>query len=333
MKNLKIAMIGAGFIADYHIRGLGELDNVEVTAVCALPKSSAEKFAKKYGITNISDDAQALAEDPEVDGAILAVPNILHAGFAVEFLKNGKDVFIEKPLAMNQEEVELIRKESEESGSLVMTGHMWRFDDDVNEIRKLVDSGYLGKIYKTKGYGIHDDWGPSGWFTKKELSGGGALIDMGVHAIDSARYLLGDPLPLSVYADIGTHFGEYDVDDTGILIIKWDNNTTSIIESGWWQPHSDGPEAATRLFGTEGFASVFPTVYKLKKDGLKEVFPDLPIREDHCSQKIYNREMAHFINCMRDRTVPLSGIAEGEIVMQIVDAAYRSSETNSVISI
>jgi predicted dehydrogenase len=333
MKNLKIAMIGAGFIANYHIKGLDAINGVEITSVCALPISSARDFAKKYGIEHASDNALELASDPDLDGVILAIPNSLHAKYAVEFLKNGKDVFIEKPLAMNQAEVEMIRTASLKSGRLVMTGHMWRFDEDINCIKKLVDSGKLGKIYKTKGYGIHEDWGPNGWFVKKDLSGGGALIDMGVHAIDAARYLLGDPLPASVFAKIGSHFGNYDVDDSGIIVINWNNGATSIIESGWWQPHSDGPEAATRLFGTKGFASVFPTNYKLKTDGFKEIVPELTEREDHCSQVIYDREMSHFIKCVRDRSLPTSGIKEGQIVMQIVDAAYKSSETNSVISI
>ena len=80
-------------------------------------------------------------------------------------------------------------------------GHMWRFDTEVNYLKKAVESGRLGRIIKTKGYGIHENWGPSGWFTQKDLAGGGALADMGVHAIDTVRYILGDPKPQTVYAE------------------------------------------------------------------------------------------------------------------------------------
>ncbi|QEN08045.1 Gfo/Idh/MocA family oxidoreductase [Oceanispirochaeta crateris] len=332
MKKIRIAMIGAGFIADYHMRALSSLKNVEVTTICAHSLSSAQLFADKYNIKNTSDDALTLSSSPDLDGVILAIPNRLHAEYAIEFLKRGKDVFIEKPLAMDFKEGELIRKASEKSGSIIMTGHMWRFDDDVNYMRQLIKDGTFGDIIKTKGYGIHEDWGPEGWFVKKGLSGGGALIDMGVHAIDTVRFLLGDPEPISVYARLGTFFGNYDVDDSGIIIINWSNGTSSIIESGWWQPHSDGPEAATRLFGVKGYASIFPTCYKLKSDRFKETVPDLPAREDHCAQRIYDSEMTHFINCIRDRSTPRSGIEEGQVVMRITDAAYRSSETNCVIT-
>jgi predicted dehydrogenase len=82
---------------------------------------------------------------------------------------------------------------------------------------------------------------------------------MGVHALDTARFLLGDPQPLSVYARIGTYYTKQDVDDTGILLVNWDNGAVSYIEAGWWQPHSDGPNAATQLYGDKAFGQLFPT--------------------------------------------------------------------------
>ena len=211
---------------------------------------------------------------------------------------------------------------------------MWRFDTDVNYVKGIIDSGKLGKIVKTKGYGIHENWGPAGWFAKKELAGGGALADMGVHAIDTVRYLLGDPKPLKVYAKIGTYYGGYDVDDTGIVMISWDNGTESIIESGWWQPHMDGPEAGTGLFGTEGYASVFPTFLKLKTAGVpSRLEPKLPVRAEHCEQGMYTRQMEHFIDCIRTGKQPVPGLSEGQVILDIVDAAIKSSETGEVVNL
>ena len=82
-----------------------------------------------------------------------------------------------------------------------MVAHCWRFHDDVRALRRRIEAGELGEIVKTRGYGVHAGWGPSGWFTDPQLAGGGALVDMGVHAIDTARYLLGDPRPARVCAD------------------------------------------------------------------------------------------------------------------------------------
>jgi len=264
MKKIKIALIGAGYIADYHALGLQALPNVEITAVVGLPMEAARKFAHKYGIKEALTDVSVLVERDDIDAVVIGTPNKFHAPYAIDFIKSGKDVFLEKPMAMDAEEGLMIKNAANENNQLVMVGHMWRFDEDVNFIKNVIDLGKLGKIIKTKGYGIHEDWGPEGWFTQKELAGGGALADMGVHAIDTVRYILGDPKPIKVYAKVGTYYGNYDVDDSGIVIITWDNGTTSIIESGWWQPHMDGPESGTELYGTTGYASVFPTFLKLK---------------------------------------------------------------------
>jgi len=334
MKAVRIALIGSGFISHYHARGLSVQDNVVIKAVCSLEEDIAREFADKYGIMEVTNSVLALANREDIDAVVLSTPNSLHAPQAIEFIRNGKDVFVEKPMAVDLEECIQINQAAEDNDRILMVGHMWRFDSEVNYIRDIVASGQLGKIFKTKGYGIHVNWGPAGWFAEKKLAGGGALADMGVHAIDTVRYLLGDPAPVEVYAKIGTYLGDYDVDDTGIIMISWDNGTTSMVESGWWQPHMDGPEAGTRLFGTQGYASVFPTKMKLKmNNNFGEFVPELPERQEHCDQVMYTRQMAHFVECIRDRKTPVPGWHEGRTVIQIVDAAYRSAETGEVIRI
>ena len=334
MSQVRIALIGAGFIANYHARALLQQENTEIRAICDLDENAAKKFAKKYGIREVTAEVMSLVCRDDIDAAILCTPNKFHAPYAIAFLERGKDVFIEKPMAINSREGEQITNASKKSERMIMVGHMWRFDTEVNYVRDVVQSGKIGRIVKTKGYGIHENWGPSGWFTKKELAGGGALADMGVHAIDTVRYILGDPKPKEVYAKIGTYYGDYDVDDTGIVIISWDNGTTSIIESGWWHPHTDGPEAASQLFGIKGYASVFPTKLKFKMgEHLKEFTPPMPERGEHCEQVMYTRQMHCFIDCIRTRRDPLPGLKEGQTILKIVDAAYESAETDKVVTL
>jgi predicted dehydrogenase len=329
---VRVAIIGTGYIGDYHARGLLATEGVEIVLAVDTNESSAGKFAERYGIKEVANDALSITGRDDIHAVVIGIPNAFHAPYALEFLKNGKDVFLEKPMAVNASEGREIKRASEASGKLVMVGHMWRFDEEVNYLKKAVDSDRLGKIVKTKGYGIHVDWGPAGWFTRKELAGGGALADMGVHAIDTVRYLLGDPKPRTVYARIGTHYGDYDVDDSGILVITWENDTTSIIESGWWHPHMDGPEAGTGLFGTKGYGSVFPTFLKVGKAKSREDFTsDGPAKTEHCDQSMYTRQMNHFIDCIRTRAQPKPGIPEGQVVLDIVDAAYLSSQQNEVV--
>jgi len=328
-----VALIGSGYIAHYHARGLAELSDVEVPILCSLDGKAAEEFAEKYSIGKVTDQIKDLLRE-DIQAAIIGTPNKYHAPYAKELIQNGIDVFVEKPMAVSAsqgaEMIECARKNER----ILMVGHMWRFDTEVNYIRDIVQSVKLGEIFKTKGYGIHENWGPAGWFIDKDLAGGGALADMGVHAIDAVRYILGDPEPKEVYAKISTSFGNYDVDDTGILMITWETGVVSIIESGWWHPHADGPEAGTQIFGTEGYASLFPTFWKQKKgDDFEKIVPDMPERKEHCDQVMYSRQMKHFIECVRNRNEPLSGKTEGQSVLRIVDAAYESAKSGQVVKL
>jgi len=213
--------------------------------------------------------------------------------------------------------------------------HCWRFDSDVLWLKEQLPK--LGKIIRTKGIGVHTNWGPSGWFTQKEFAGGGALADMGIHALDTARYLLDDPKPVTVYAKIGTHYQDFSVDDTGVIIVEWDNGATSYIESGWWQPHADGPEAATQLYGTQGFGQLFPT--KLELPNVQEQKVDVVDsgfafpRVEHCPQSLYDAQLKYFVECIEKNEKPIPGGMEGLMNMKIVDAAYESSRTGKVVEI
>ena len=334
MKKIKIALIGTGYIANYHILGLKKLPEVDIVAVVSSQLNNARKFAKKYKIEKAYSSISPIIADVSVHGVIISTPTFLHASYAIDFLKNNKDVFIEKPMAINTEEAKKISLTAKKTNQLVMVGHMWRFDDEVNFLRKTIKEEKLGKIFKTKGYGIHENWGPSGWFLKKDLAGGGALADMGIHAIDTIRYILGDPNPVQIFAKIANNFGDYDVDDTGIVLITWDNGTDSLIESGWWQPHRDGPEASCGIFGTKGYANLFPTFLKFKNAAdSKQIHPKFSAKTEHCDQVLYDRQMDYFIDCIKQRKQPSPGLKEGLVSFQVIDAAYASAKKSTVINL
>ena len=334
MDTINVALIGSGYIAHYHARGLAELANVKVPVLCSLDGRAAEEFADKYGIEEVTDQINGLLGREDIQAVVIATPNKYHAPYAIEFMNNGIDVFVEKPMAISASQGKEMIECARQTERILMVGHMWRFDTEANYVRDLVQSGKLGEILKTKGYGIHVNWGPAGWFIDKDLAGGGALADMGVHAIDTVRYILGDPEPKEVYAKISTSFGDYDVDDTGIVMITWDTGAVSIIESGWWHPHADGPEAGTQLFGTLGYASLFPTCWEKKKgEKIEKIVPDMPERKEHCDQVMYNRQMQHFIECLRNRSEPLSGMTQSQTVLRVVDAAYESARIGKVVKL
>jgi predicted dehydrogenase len=332
---MKIAFAGAGYIINIHAKAAKAQKDVELAAVVEKFADKAEALAKKFKIKNQYETVEQLLKSDNVDALVIGTPNFLHAPQAIAALKAGVHVLVEKPMAMNAREAEKMMNASAQSGATLMVAHCWRFDEDVNWLK--AQSKKLGKIIRTKGYGVHSNWGPGGWFTQKVLAGGGALADMGIHALDTARYLLGDPKPVSVHAKIGTFYKDFDVDDTGVILVEWDNGATSYIESGWWQPHMDGPEAATQLYGTRGFGQLFPTLLELPnaeaqrvdtvKSGFK--FP----RREHCPQSMYDSQMAYFITCIREKKSPVPGGLEGLTNMKVVEAAYESSRTGKVVNI
>ncbi len=331
---MKIGFAGAGYIINIHAKA-AKNNGLELAAVAEKFADKAEPFAKKFRIKRQYETVEQMLVAGGVDALVIGTPNFLHASQAIAALEAGVHVMVEKPMAMNAVEAERMLAASQKSGAKLMVAHCWRFDDEVNWLKAQTQK--LGKIIRTKGYGVHTNWGPGSWFIQKALAGGGAMADMGIHALDTARYLLGDPQPVRVYAKIGTFYKDFDVDDTGVILVEWDNGATSYIESGWWQPYSDGPEAGTQLYGEKGFGQLFPTRLLLPnpeaervneiKSGFK--FP----RKEHCPQSMYDAQIAYFIECIRENKTPIPGGLEGLANMKVVDAAYESSRSGKAVDI
>jgi predicted dehydrogenase len=331
---VRIAIAGYGFIAHHHARAAQATRGVELAAVMGRDAEKSADFARGYRIARVHTSEEDLAADQEIDAVVIALPNNLHAPLAIRMLESGKHVLVEKPMASNAGEGEQMRRAAAAGKRCLMVGHMWRFDREARHLRRAIAGGAIGRIVKTKGYGIHVNWGPAGWFVDPELAGGGALIDMGVHAIDTVRYLLGDPDPISVYARIATAYGDYAVDDMGVLVINWSDGAVSIIESGWWNPHMDGPEASTQLFGTAGYARLFPTeITRVESWRPVTERPQLPAREEHCDQHLFDGQMAELVAAINESRDPVPGAGHGLAVLRICDAAYRSAREDRVIKI
>jgi predicted dehydrogenase len=330
MKKQRIGVLGFGFIGAIHTKAILHCPDAELAGVWTQPDHTMESYRNLCPDGRVYTSMQELVEDPDVDAVVIGLPNAFHLPQALAAFGRGKHVMVEKPMAMSVEEAETMARAAVQNDRRLMVGHMWRFDREALALKERLDRGDIGDFVKTKGYGIHQNWGPAGWFTQKAMAGGGALIDMGVHALDTCRFLMGDPVPVSVYARVDTRFGEYDVDDNGIVLVHWSNNATSIIESGWWHPHMDGPEASTQVFGKKGYARLFPTMARFL-DGTPPWLPKFPVREDHCDQHIYDAQMVEFVQAIREHRDPVPGAREGMIIMRICEAAYESARTGEVV--
>ena len=308
----KVALFGSGWIQDFHARAVLAHPAGELVAVANWRPDSAGKLAERHGIPRVTTDWEALATDPEVEAAIVATPNALHAPQSIALLRNGKHVMVEKPMATSVAECDAMVAASERSGASLMVAHCWRFREEVVALRDRIAAGELGEVVKTRGYGVHANWGPSGWFTQRDLAGGGALVDMGVHAIDTARFLLGEPVPERVCATLATRYGTYDVDDDGILLISWSNGTNSIVESGWWHPHIGGLEADTEVYGTTGYA---------------RIWAEPPSEDDeHVTQPMFTAQVKEFLDAIGEGRKPWPSGQDGRAVIQVVEMAYTSTK-------
>ena len=334
---IRLAISGAGSIAHTHAIAIQNSGMAEVLAVVNHNSKRAEEFAWAHGVNCIYKTIDDLLKTGSIDGIIIAIPNSLHASQTITALNEGVPVLVEKPMAINAREAEKMVEASEKNKVPLMVGHCWRFNDEVNWLRDQVKSGKLGKINRSTGYGVHLNWGPSGWFINRKLAGGGALLDVGIHALDTARYILGDPEPVSVYARIGMHYIKGDVEDSAILMVNWDKDVVSYIESGWWQPHMDGPEAATRMYGKKGYGSVFPTQLEILNKETAEVEVTDPgfnqKRKDHFPQEMFDRQMFTFIRAIETNKASKPSGLEGLMNMKVLDAAYQSAKTGKSVDI
>ncbi len=335
IEKVRIALIGTGFISTIHARAAHACKGAELAAVVTRRPGASQAFVRQFGVKRSYPMLEALLAEGGVDAIVIGTPNALHAPQAIAALRAGVHVMVEKPMALNAVEAEQMIAASQESGALLMVAHCWRFDEEVLWLKTQVSR--LGRIIRTRGYGVHVHWGPAGWFTSRRLAGGGALLDMGIHALDTARFLLGDPQPSSVYARIGACYKDFEVDDTGLVIVNWDNGAVSCVEAGWWQPHADGPEAATQLYGRLGFGQLFPTrleIPDVQGARLEVVDPGFPYpRAEHCPQSMYDAQLAYFIRCIQAGVTPVPGGAEGLVNMRVLDAAYESARSGKVVEI
>lgn len=310
---VKFALTGYGWAARMHADAIVRAGH-EVVAVSGPKEDRCRAFAEAHGCRVWSVNTAEMLADAGADALVVCSPNAIHHGDALAAIDAGVHVLVEKPVTVTLEECDEIASRAALRGVTVGVGHMWRHREEVIELRDRIAAGEFGRIVRTHGWGVHAKWGPSGWFTDPVLAGGGALIDMGIHAIDTARFLLGDPAPVRVTASIGVGaFSDSPVDDDGVVVIEWDTGVRSVIEFGWWQPVLGGLEADTRVLGTTGSDQIWPDFASYGSD------------YRHCSVEMYAEQITDFVDACRTGREPLGSLAVGRTALAIVRDAYDSA--------
>ena len=345
-KKLKIGIIGTGSISESHMKAYKNNPGVELYAFCDLSESRACEKSERYGVKHIFTDAGEMLKLPEIDAVSICTWNEQHAPCAIAALNAGKHVLCEKPTAMSAKEAKAMKEAAEKNGKLLMIGFVRRHGNDCDILQDLIKSGYLGELYYAKATYLRKYGSPGGWFGEKELSGGGPLIDLGVHVIDLAKYLMGNPRPISVYGVTFNKLGDrrnikgkkiyrsesamdydvFNVEDLASAMIRFDNGAVLSVETSY-SLHTKKDEAKIELFGTRGGAKLDPDleVYSEINDYMMDMTPDADTAFNF--DEAFQKEIDHFVDCMT-KDIPCKATAQDGIeIMKILDAIYQSAET------
>jgi len=323
---IRIGIIGLG-VGTWHLEEFSRLEGAEVTALADLNREKLEQNAEKYGIPNTYSEYEELIEHAPVDAVSICLPNFLHEPASVTALQAGKHVLCEKPLAHTLESGKRIREAVDEAGTVFMLAMKFRYEQGARLIRRLFDEGAFGKVY----YGLNRYTRPyssipPGWFHMKEKSGGGAVIDNGVHLLDLNWFLMGCPEPEEVSAGVSYDIaealsqGSSDVEDFAGGVIRFKNGSVILIENAW-AAHVREEIFEVRILGTEGGAQTHPELDIILKNR------DVP----QADKEPFETQFEHFVSCIREKRTPDTDIESGLRVMEMLEAIYTSGETGRAV--
>ncbi|MEX0786861.1 MAG: Gfo/Idh/MocA family oxidoreductase [Dehalococcoidia bacterium] len=345
MSDLKIVIIGAGFAARIvHLPGYAGI-GAPVAAICDLKQELAQALATEYNIPQVYTDWQEMLEKERPDVVSICLPNVMHKDFALAAFQGGAHVLCEKPLATSVAEAHEMFDAARAAGKVLMAAQHMRFEPGSRALKRVIESGALGEIYHAEANYLRRLGIPTwGVFHQKSASAGGALLDIGVHILDLAMFLMGNPKPVRVSAVTQAKFGKrpeiarimrgawdpakFDVDDFAIAFVRFDHGGDLILRASW-AGHIPESREDISILGTEaGITTKPPALYHLRDGFLAdEVFKNIPDRRGYTGQARGFLEA-----CRGERESPIPE-AETLNVQRILNAAYRSSEEGREVEV
>src|SRR5438128_1875571 len=348
MEKLKFGIVGTGWPGQQHAIALAEIRDVQLHSCADSNLERLRSFAETYRLENLFEDYQELLRDRDLDAAIICLPNFLHFPASLAALEAGKHVFCEKPPTMNAAEMKVLRDEAEKRGLIYFFGRQFRFTAAVRTARDIIAEGRLGKIYRARATWIRSRGIPAGiglWFTDKERSGGGALIDIGLHALDTVWYLMGTPRPVSISAKVFRNFAHlanvpvFDVEDAAYAFIRFENSAVVQLETSWAGNLTDdipprkyfGQELVnSTIYGTRGSVRLKPLTLFEDRHG-KIVAVPLEAAEDEPSG--FELQLRNFLAAIRGEAEPVNNADQAVALMEMIDGIYASSELDREVPI
>ncbi len=363
---MRVGVIGTGLIADFaHLPAYRQL-GAEIVAVADVVESRAQTMAHKYGVSQAYGDYRRLLERTDIEAVSITVPNYLHAAMTVEALAAGKHVLVEKPMAMNVAEAERMQEAAQRAHRTLMVGFSSRFRPDVQKLKRLVVAGDLGDLYfASTGY-LRRRGYPKGWFTVAAESGGGPVVDIGIHVLDMARYLAGGPEPISVVAETSQKFGAcpvedgvwessdvreglrdgsaFDVEDFATAWIRFEGGLVVTLETAW-TANVGHDRVYVNLLGTRAGAVIdsYHPIHKQGQDSPKtsdglDVYGEIEgmVADSWIgcrSGTPHTEEIRHFMAVVEGREAPQMTAQDGVVMQRILASIYQSARDHQEVSL
>jgi predicted dehydrogenase len=354
-KTWRVAFIGSGTIVQRgHVHFFGNIPNVEMVAICDVNLARAQMVADEVNIPNRYSDYEQMLVEVQPDIVVIATPNIFHKPMAIASLEAGAHVLCEKPLALTYADAKEMMAKAAEVGRVLTVGSHYRWSTPMRTAKTHVDAGFFGDIYAARtvwqrrsgipGYGS--------WFTNKELAGAGSILDIGIHALDRALFLMNYPQPTTVSGSLYSNFGtrglglggwgsdivapataaRYDVDDLGWAFVRFTNGATLQFQVAWATHMAE--QFFTEIYGTEGAASVGSKdtldLYTILNGQQAKVVVDVPVDP----KGSYARLVENFIRHLDgDTTAEIVTPEQALTSVRIIDGILRSAEEGREVSV
>jgi predicted dehydrogenase len=346
MNKTKVALLGAGFIAEIHIEAYHRfVPDAEVVAVYTRKPQRARAFAKKHRLPQAFEDLEAAITDSGCDVVDVCLPNFLHHRAVLAAARAGKHVIVEKPLALNLAEADQMIAACRSAKRKLCYAEELCFAPKYERVRKLVNEGAVGRIFQMRQCEKHS--GPhSDWFYDIKQSGGGAIMDMGCHGLAWFRWMLGGrPKAVSVQAHLQgglIHAQRTRAEENSLVMVEFADGAVGVAENSWAK--HGGMDDRVEVYGTGGviYADLFMGNsaltysergygYAMEKAGTTKGWSFTAFEE--AFNQGYPQELKHFIECIRENKEPVVTGEDGRAVLEIVMAAYASAGAGRKIAL
>ena len=341
---VRVGIAGAGWPGKAHARGYLGSGGYKVLAVADLIPSRRKEMMEQFRIGKEYATWEELIADPDLDAVSICLPTQLHADAAVAALRKGKHVVCERPPAVSAAQAKRIATAADKANRQVLYAFQRRFGGPEMAAKQAISKGYAGNVYHARAVWTRTRAVPigTGWFTDRQKSGGGALMDLGSAMLDLAWHLLGEPKPTSVFAAMHQRLpglvpeGQaINVEEAATGLVRFENGTSLELTMSWALNQSPAQNGVVcRVHGTEGAVEVYTpkgaVMHRSFDSGTgksKETPLKLPRTTGHAAM------LRHFRECILGKAVSACGPKQGNILMQMIEAMYKSAQAGKSVQV